>query len=397
VAPADLTNVTGVKIEALSDERLPKQGPGRANDGNFVLTELKVSTATRDITPVPLVRVWDFSDDAEGWDSQNGSTMTAQDGQLMIEHQDSMQQFSTRVTAPAASLALEITAKLSRETNVRLVWQTDSDPYYAPERSAAKQFSPGSATWRTYRLALHPKSPLHKVKLDFSGGEAKIPIDSIRLVQVDAAELKPVKLQNPQADFSQDGFAVAEAIDGKLDKTNNGWAVAPKMGTNHEAIFEVADPSARSGPGLIHTELVHNYTGGKHNLGRFRMSITHSPQPIDFGLPAEIVQILIVDNDQRSDPQRSQLEAYYIDQDKNYNDQLTKIADAEKPLPPDARTEQLKQRVAELSKPPPIDPKLAELQRAAELSKQQLAQQRLTIAQDVAWALINSPEFLYNH
>ncbi|MGI9429837.1 MAG: hypothetical protein ACR2NM_14335, partial [Bythopirellula sp.] len=397
VAPVDLTNITGVKIEALADERLPKQGPGRANDGNFVLTEFKVSTASRSDSPVPLVRFWDFSDDTEGWHAKKGSTLTAQAGQLLIEHKEKKQSLSTSLAAPAVALALDVTTKLGRETNLRLVWQTESDPHFDAERSVSRQFSPGSETWRTYRLEFHPKSPLRKFKLEFDGGETKIPVDSIRLIQVDAAEFAPVKLLNPQADFSQAEFAVEEAIDGKLDKTNNGWAVAPQMGANHEAIFEIAEESARSGPGLIHAELVHNYTGGKHNLGRFRVSITRSPRPIDFGLPAEIAQILAINDDQRSTQQRSQLEAYYFGQDQKYIDQLKKIAAAEKPLPPDAQLERLKQRIVELRKPLAIDPKLAQLQRAAELSKHQLAEQRLTIAQDVAWALINSPEFLYNH
>ena len=38
-----LTNITGFRIEALSDSSLPAQGPGRAFNGNFVLTEFQVS------------------------------------------------------------------------------------------------------------------------------------------------------------------------------------------------------------------------------------------------------------------------------------------------------------------------------------------------------------------
>ena len=35
--------LTGIRIEAMEDNRLPRKGPGRApNDGNFVLSELEV-------------------------------------------------------------------------------------------------------------------------------------------------------------------------------------------------------------------------------------------------------------------------------------------------------------------------------------------------------------------
>jgi hypothetical protein len=45
---------------------------------------------------------------------------------------------------------------------------------------------------------------------------------------------------------------------------------------------------------------------------------------------------------------------------------------------------------------PPVDPKLAELRDAVRLSAQQIRSARLTFTQDLAWALINSPAFLFN-
>ena len=39
-----LGKLTGLRIEAMQDGRLPRGGPGRApNDGSFVLTELEVT------------------------------------------------------------------------------------------------------------------------------------------------------------------------------------------------------------------------------------------------------------------------------------------------------------------------------------------------------------------
>ncbi|HEV7223138.1 MAG TPA: DUF1553 domain-containing protein, partial [Pirellulales bacterium] len=45
VATTNLKNITAVRIEALAHESFPKSGPGRAGNGNFALTELKL-TAT---------------------------------------------------------------------------------------------------------------------------------------------------------------------------------------------------------------------------------------------------------------------------------------------------------------------------------------------------------------
>ena len=75
----------------------------------------------------------------------------------------------------------------------------------------------------------------------------------------------------------------------------------------------------------------------------------------------------------------------------------TALTEAEKPLPADPRLESLRARLADVSQPLPVDPQLARLERAVELSQTQLENGRLTLAQDLVWALVNSPAFLFNH
>ncbi|MCA9413909.1 MAG: PSD1 domain-containing protein, partial [Candidatus Omnitrophica bacterium] len=41
VAPLGLSGVTGLRLEAITDSRLPRNGPGRARHGNFMLTEIE--------------------------------------------------------------------------------------------------------------------------------------------------------------------------------------------------------------------------------------------------------------------------------------------------------------------------------------------------------------------
>ncbi len=43
----DLTGITGLRLEVLTDSRLPNNGPGRATDGNFVLNELELTAAPK--------------------------------------------------------------------------------------------------------------------------------------------------------------------------------------------------------------------------------------------------------------------------------------------------------------------------------------------------------------
>ncbi|HEX3132865.1 MAG TPA: DUF1549 domain-containing protein, partial [Planctomycetota bacterium] len=53
------TGVTGLRLEALAHSSLKKNGPGRADNGNFCLTDLKVTAAPStggDAVPVPLIK-----------------------------------------------------------------------------------------------------------------------------------------------------------------------------------------------------------------------------------------------------------------------------------------------------------------------------------------------------
>src|SRR5438477_11872464 len=43
-----LTNVTALRLEVLPDDSLPAKGPGRAQNGNFVLNEFTVKAAPTD-------------------------------------------------------------------------------------------------------------------------------------------------------------------------------------------------------------------------------------------------------------------------------------------------------------------------------------------------------------
>ena len=57
----------------------------------------------------------------------------------------------------------------------------------------------------------------------------------------------------------------------------------------------------------------------------------------------------------------------------------------------------LQDALARTEKPLPADPQLTVYKRAVDLSTKQLTNKRLYGAQDIAWALINTPAFLFNH
>ena len=210
-------------------------------------------------------------------------------------------------------------------------------------------------------------------------------------------QAKKIKLQNAQADFSQTTYDVKTAIDGKTPRINNGWAIAPKTGVEHKAAFEFAEAVGKEGTTILTFVLKHEFTDKQHSLGRFRLSVTNSAGPINLGgLPQQVVAVLNVKPEERNEAQKKTLMDYFRGQDAELKKHQKALADAKKPRPIDPKLQQLRDKLARTSKPLPIDPQLAQLRRAVDLSTKQLAKQRLTGAQDITWALINSPAFLFN-
>ncbi len=66
-------------------------------------------------------------------------------------------------------------------------------------------------------------------------------------------------------------------------------------------------------------------------------------------------------------------------------------------MPEDANVTAAKKRLVRAQQPVPLDSVLASLRVDAEQSELQMKNPRLTAAEDLVWALINSPEFLFNH
>lgn len=208
---------------------------------------------------------------------------------------------------------------------------------------------------------------------------------------------KPVKLVKPLADFSQDNFPIAKAVDGDIRAVDTGWAVSPATGSVHWATFELAEPLAGEGEMILTFKLHHSFNGQKFGLGRFRISVADSDKEVGLTLPDEFHRALQASAEERTIEQQEMLTAYVKKTDADYQKLTAALAQARQPLPVDPKLKQLTERLAYVSRPLGEDPRLAQLKRDLEQSEKQTGATRLTAAQDLAWALINSPAFLFNH
>lgn len=85
-----------------------------------------------------------------------------------------------------------------------------------------------------------------------------------------------------RADFSQGGRQVT-SVPG--DDPTDGWAVFPKVGENHTAVFELKTPIRQEIDETLLTIELDHQVHNDHNLGRFRISVTNAPQPVARELP----------------------------------------------------------------------------------------------------------------
>jgi hypothetical protein len=210
----------------------------------------------------------------------------------------------------------------------------------------------------------------------------------------DPKQSRKVEIANALVDYSQDNFSIKATVDG-MNNGGKGWAIAGQTGVSHWAVFEVKEPVGFEGGTVLTIRLPQNFDE-QHQIGRFRLSVTTAAKPVSLGLPDDVAGVLLEPAAQRDAADQAKLLAYYRRSDGEYQKRVAAVTESKKPLPTDPKLVDLRATLAAVSKPVPIDPKLAQLRQDVAISAKQLDNTRLTGAQDVAWALINSPAFLFN-
>ncbi len=156
----------------------------------------------------------------------------------------------------------------------------------------------------------------------------------------DPAKAVPVKFKRAEASVNQKNYEVGRSIDADL---KTGWAIN-KGGDRRLAIFEVAEKFGFTG-GTIITLTLDQQHGGFHTIGKMRLSVNQSAGQLTVAeLPKAIEDALKVEEAKRTPAQKNVIFGDFM---KNQQVIADKI--------------------------------------------------RLAVSQDIAWALLNSPAFLFNH
>ena len=198
-----------------------------------------------------------------------------------------------------------------------------------------------------------------------------------------------------KATFNQGDLNISKAIDGNRNN-NNGWAIDGGTGKDQSALLVLKEPLNFTNPTQLVFLMEQFYQDNKHAVGRFRISVTDDPNPDLQGVPRDIDQILAVVSAARTEEQQVRLEEWFEGRSDERRQKLAAIEESKKPRPADPEVTKREQALKIATEPLSVDPQLTRLERAVKLSEGQLQDLRTTIAQDLAWALINSPSFLFN-
>lgn len=115
-------------------------------------------------------------------------------------------------------------------------------------------------------------------------------LSELEVELVAGTDAKRLILTNARADYSQDGWPVANALDG--DK-KTGWAVSPRQRERHAALFVFAEPLLLESDAKLRITMRQHY-GDSLVLRRFRVSTTgEEADKIDLPQPSEAERRII--------------------------------------------------------------------------------------------------------
>lgn len=209
----------------------------------------------------------------------------------------------TELEARIAALEAELPARFPPELRWR--WETPT-PTVTTADGIAARVSPDGSVWveqptsekNTYTLTLDTGlTNFTRLRLEVlpddrlprrgpgwseSGNFVLSELEVFAAPPDASAEPQLLELVSPEADYSQSGFGVARAIDGKRD---SGWAIAGSGDWNVQrtASFGVKQPLHQPSGTRVTVRLVQEF-GGRHVLGRFRLSLAEElpdPRPIE--------------------------------------------------------------------------------------------------------------------
>ena len=325
--PLPQEGLTALRLEALTHDSLPHNGPGRATDGNFILAEFEAAVEPDDAT-VPAGRYLRI-------ENRGDKILSLAEVQVLRGGQNiALQGTATQVSTAfegAAARAIDGNTDGMYESNSvthtsgqqeRPWWELDLASAAGPiEQIVIWNRTDGGTSDRLKNFVVSLLDESRRVVWQRAVSQVPTPSETLT-----TAGPFTLAWESATADHSQQGFEVEKAIDG-LEHT--GWAIAPQIGKDHEAIFKATGPLNPGRGATLRLTLSH--ANVYYFIGRLRLSATNDSNPASV-LPDEVIAALETPAEQRTETQRARIAESYRSISPLTKQATEKIATIEKQL-----------------------------------------------------------------
>jgi hypothetical protein len=172
---------------------------------------------------------------------------------------------------------------------------------YPPSETFTITFRPPTSRVTAVRVEVltDPSLPHHGPGTAVNGNLHLSEI-SVRTVASAAAASEPLKLLRAVADFDQEGWTAAHAIDGN---PATAWGIHPQEGRPHAIFVELAEPLELGDSLRLEVQLQQAH-GREHTLGRFRLATSDQPNSRLIAIAEEVLAALAIEPAERTPEQQ---------------------------------------------------------------------------------------------
>jgi mono/diheme cytochrome c family protein len=307
--PISAKRLTALRLEALTDPRLPGMGPGHGG-GNFVISHVSAQLVPP-ITAKPAGRFVRIT-----LPGANKILSLAEvqvfSGVDNVALKGEAKQSSVFYDGPAR-LAIDGNTDGNFEKKSVTHTKAENDPWWEVDLKGEKAVDRIVLWNRTggvedrlngYRLELLNEK--HEVVWKTDGKTVPRPS-----VTHETSGARPVAFIAAFADYEQAGFPAAAVLNENAKKTN-GWAIGGAVGKPHTlTLLPAAGADVPEGSKLVVT-IEQNSSQVNHTLGHFRLSVTDEGGIAQSAkMPANVLAALATAADKRTDAQKAAVGDYY--------------------------------------------------------------------------------------
>lgn len=278
-ATANLPRLTAVQLEVLPDSSLPKGGPGRADNGSFVVNDLRLELlpSTEKTKPVQFVRVEAPGDNRILSLAEvqvfSGGTNVALRGVTRQSSTDYLGDSNRAVDGNTDGNYGESNSTTHTRMETDPWWEVDLGAEYLVEQVAIWNRTDGGVGTRLANARVFLLNAQRQPSSQELLESAPNPV-----AHVGPAAPRPLKLVRASASASQPDSPASEAIDADAGR-NSGWSVGEPDGRAYRWVAELDEPLESGQPVSLRIALAQNFGEGR-TLGKFRLSVTDHATPV---------------------------------------------------------------------------------------------------------------------